>query len=145
MPQGIRRPHEAVDYDALTRMYPPPPEYFEGAYIETRERIEAKQLARLKDRAMRAYKVPFFRKRWDAAGFDPRSIESLDDLHRIPFYTVDDIRKSIEAYPPLGDYQGVLPEDAHREPMRVFMSGGTTGNSRPTSPIQRGTAKQERS
>jgi phenylacetate-CoA ligase len=132
MPQGIRRPHEAVDYDALTRMYPPAPEYFETAYTDSREQIEAKQLARVQDRALRAYQVPFFRKRWDAAGFDPRSITSLDDLAQIPFYTVDDIRKSIEANPPLGDYQGVQIDDARREPMRIFMSGGTTGNSRPT-------------
>ena len=132
MPQGIRRPHEAVDYNALTRMYPPPPEYFETTWLDSREQIEAKQLARVQDRAMRAYRVPFFQRRWDAAGFDPRSIQSLTDLDRIPFYTVDDIRKSIEAHPPLGDYQGVRPEDATREPMRVFMSGGTTGNSRPT-------------
>lgn len=132
MPQGIRRPHEAVDYASLTRLYPPPPEYFETAYVDTREQIEAKQLARLQDRALRAYQVPFFRKRWDAAGFNPRSITSLADLDAIPFYTVDDIRKSIEANPPLGDYQGVSIGDARREPMRIFMSGGTTGNSRPT-------------
>ncbi|MBJ21841.1 MAG: phenylacetate--CoA ligase [bacterium] len=132
MPQGIRRPHEAVDYAALTQLYPPPPQYFESAYYDTREAIEAKQLARLQDRALRAYQVPFFRKRWDAAGFDPRSLTSLADLDRIPFYTVDDIRKSIDANPPLGDYQGVSIGDARREPMRVFMSGGTTGNSRPT-------------
>lgn len=132
MPQGIRRPHEAVDYAALTRLYPPPPEYFETAYTDTREQIEAKQLARVQDRALRAYQVPFFRKRWDAAGFDPRSLTSLADLDGIPFYTVDDIRKSIEANPPLGDYQGVSIGDARREPIRVFMSGGTTGNSRPT-------------
>ena len=132
MPQGIRRPHEAVDYDALTRLYPPPPEYFESTWLEGREQIEAKQLARVQDRALRAYQVPFFRRRWDAAGFDPRTLASLDDLWRVPTYTVDDIRKSIEANPPLGDYQGVRPEDARREPMRVYMSGGTTGTSRPT-------------
>ena len=132
MAQGIRRPYEAVNFETLTRLYPPPPEYFETAYLDTREQIEAKQLSRVKDRALRAYQVPFFRKRWDAAGFDPRSITSLDDLSQIPFYSVDDIRKSIEAHPPVGDYQGVAIEDARREPMRVFMSGGTTGNSRPT-------------
>ncbi len=131
MPQGIRRPHEAVDYDALTRLYPPAPEYFESAWLETREQIEAKQLTRLQDRALRAYQVPFFRRRWDEAGFDPRSLTRLADLDRVPFYTVDDIRKSIEAHPPLGDYQGVRPEDARREPMRIYMSGGTTGTSRP--------------
>ena len=132
MAQGIRRIHESVDYDEMTRLYPPPPEYFEARHYEPRETIEARQLARLQDRALRAYQVPFFRARWDAAGFDPRSIRSLEDLWRAPAYTVDDIRKSIEANPPLGDYQGIRIEDARREPMRVYMSGGTTGTSRPT-------------
>ena len=66
------------------------------------------------------------------AGFDPRSIATLDDLWRAPSYTVDDIRRSIDDHPPWGDYQGVTPADALAEPMRVFMSGGTTGKSRPT-------------
>ena len=132
MSKGIRRPHEVVDYDQLTQSFPPPPEYFDSTYLESRDEIERKQLSRLKDRALRAYQVPFFKRRWDKAGFDPNSIESLDDLSRVPFYTVDDIRKSIEANPPFGDYQGVLPKDAAQEPMRVFMSGGTTGTSRPT-------------
>ena len=115
MAQGIRRIHESVDYDEMTRLYPPPPEYFEARHYEPRETIEARQLARLQDRALRAYQVPFFRARWDAAGFDPRSIRSLEDLWRAPAYTVDDIRKSIEANPPLGDYQGIRIEDARRE------------------------------
>jgi len=76
--------------------------------------------------------VPFFGKRWAEAGFDPASIHTLDDLWRAPAYTVDDIRTSIDAHPPWGDYQGVLPADSLDEPMRVYMSGGTTGISRPT-------------
>ena len=132
-PEGTpRRPHQAVDYEALTAAYPPPPEFFDSAYLRGPEEIEALQLERLKARARTASRVPFFRRRWGAAGFDSHSIASLSDLDAVPFYTVDDIRKSIEAHPPWGDYQGVEPEQALREPMRVFMSGGTTGQSRPT-------------
>ena len=133
MAQGIRRPHEAVDFAAIERMYPPPPEYFETAYFEDRETIERKQLARLIDSAWRAYEVPFHRDRWDAAGFHPSHLKTLDDLWKAPSYTVDDIRQSIDDHPPYGDYQGVTPERwrcASR--MRVYMSGGTTGKSRPT-------------
>ena len=82
MSKGIRRPHEVVDYDQLTHSFPPPPEYFDSTYLESRDEIERKQLSRLKDRALRAYQVPFFKRRWDEAGFDPNSIESLDDLSR---------------------------------------------------------------
>ena len=132
MSTGIRRPFEAVDYDAIMRLFPPPPEYFESSWYDPPDVIEHKQLARLKQRALAAERVPFFRERWEAAGFDPRKIRTLDDLWRAPSYTVDDIRKSIEAHPPWGDYQAVTPADARREPLRVYMSGGTTGKSRPT-------------
>jgi phenylacetate-CoA ligase len=128
----IRRPWDAVDYDALMRAYPPAPEYFETAWLAPPEAIAATQLARLQERALAAAKVPFFERRWADAGFDPRSITTIDDLWAAPAYTVDDIRRSIEAHPPWGDYQGILPEEALREPMRVYMSGGTTGKSRPT-------------
>jgi phenylacetate-CoA ligase len=128
----IRRPFAAVDYEELVRAYPPPPEYFEAAWFASADEIEAVQLARLRQRAVAAGRVPFFEQRWEAAGFDPRSIRTLDDLWRAPAYTVEDIRKSIDAHPPWGDYQGVSPADALREPMRVYMSGGTTGKSRPT-------------
>jgi phenylacetate-CoA ligase len=129
---GLRRPYQSVDLDEVARLYPPPPEYYETAYFEQPEAIERKQLARLQQRALTAYQVPFFRERWDAVGFDPRQLTSLSDLAKVPQYTVDDIRKSIEAHPPWGDYQGVTPATALREPMRVWMSGGTTGQSRPT-------------
>jgi phenylacetate-CoA ligase len=132
MAGGLRRPHEAVDMAAIERMFPPAPEYYEAAYFQSPERIASTQLARLIDKAWRAYAVPFHRDRWNAAGFHPRDIVSLDDLWRVPAYTVDDIRRSIESHPPFGDYQGVLPGLAAREPMRVYMSGGTTGKSRPT-------------
>jgi phenylacetate-CoA ligase len=129
---GLRRPYQSVDLDEVARLYPPPPEYYETAYFEAPEVIERKQLARLQQKALTAYQVPFFRERWDAVDFDPRQLRTIADLSKVPTYTVDDIRKSIEAYPPWGNYQGVSTANAMREPMRVWMSGGTTGQSRPT-------------
>jgi phenylacetate-CoA ligase len=132
MSQGQRRPWQAVDFAEVARTYPPPPEYYETAYFADPEAITRRQLQRLKEKAWHAYKAPFHRRRWDEAGFHPSAIKAVEDLWKAPFYTVDDIRRSIEAHPPWGDYQGVTPADAVREPMRVFMSGGTTGQSRPT-------------
>jgi phenylacetate-CoA ligase len=128
----MRRPFAAVDYDALVRAYPPPPEYFESAWLAEPEEIERVQLERLRARARVAGEVPFFARRWSEAGFDPATITTIDDLWHAPAYTVDDIRRSIDANPPWGEYQGVSPADAQQEPMRVYMSGGTTGTSRPT-------------
>src|SRR5580658_3678327 len=132
MSQGIRRPWQAVDYDEIVRAYPPAPEYYETTYFDDPDTIGRRQLQRLQDRADAAYRVPFFRRRFEEAGFHPSALHSLDDLHKAPTYTVDDIRRSIDEHPPWGDYQGVTPDQANREPMRVFMSGGTTGASRPT-------------
>lgn len=129
---GTRRPAEAVDHQAVVRAYPPPPEYFESAWLDPPEVIEAKQLVRLRARADRARLIPFHARRWADAGVSPDDLRTLDDLWRFPTYDVDDLRRSIEAQPPWGDYQGVTPEIATREPMRVYMSGGTTGKSRPT-------------
>ena len=128
----MRRPFEAVDLAALVRAHPPPPEYFETAWLAEPEEIERVQLARLRERAARAHRVPFFRRRWDAAGFSPEQLRTLDDLWRMPSYDVEDLRKSIEAHPPLGDYQGARLDDAAEEPLRIFMSGATTGAPRPT-------------
>ena len=128
----LRRAWQAVDYELLERMYPPPPQYLDTAYLASPEEIERVQLERLQDRARRAATIPFHAKRWAEAGFDPRDLRSLDDLWHAPAYTVDDIRQSIEDHPPYGDYQAITPADAVDEPMRVFMSGGTTGASRPT-------------
>lgn len=132
MGSGIRRPFEVVDYEALARTHEPPPEYFESDWLRDPDAIEATQLTKLKRRAQSAYKVPFFKRRWDEAGFHPDQLESLDDLSRVPTYNVDDLRLSIEAHPPLGDYQGASIENAVEEPLRVFMSGATTGAPRPT-------------
>ncbi|MCH7789779.1 MAG: hypothetical protein IH940_10100, partial [Acidobacteria bacterium] len=128
----FRRPFQAVDFAELTDRFEPPPEYFESAWLDEPDVIEAKQLTRLRARAHAASKVPFFARRFVDAGFDPRAISSLTDLSIAPAYTVDDIRSSIEAHPPFGDYQGVMPADALAEPMRIYTSGGTTGKSRPT-------------
>jgi phenylacetate-CoA ligase len=128
----LRRPWEAVDYGDLVARYAPAPEYFDTGWLAPPELIEQVQLERCKERALSAAQVPFFGKRWAAAGFEPESIRTLDDLWRAPPYTVDDIRASIEAHPPWGDYQAIDPIQARGEPMRVFMSGGTTGKSRPT-------------
>ena len=47
---GIRRPHQAVDYDDLVRLFQPAPEYFEHGWLAPPEEIERTQLVRLKER-----------------------------------------------------------------------------------------------
>ena len=111
---------------------PPPPEYFEGAWLSAPEAIDRAKLERARDRMDRAGRVPFFRRLWEARGFEPGDVRTVADLDHLPTYTVDDLRASIEDHPPYGDYQGVSADDVVNQPMRIHMSGGTTGEPRPT-------------
>ena len=129
---GVRHPWQAVDYQELARLYPPPSEYFESRWYDEPEEIDRLKLARLKSRALHAERIPFHQRRWQEAGFDPRGIATLDDALAAPVFDVEDIRESIEKYPPMGDYQAVGLADVVREPIRIHMSGGTTGAPRPT-------------
>lgn len=77
------------------------------------------QLAGLQWTLQHAYQgSPAYRAKLDAAGVDPRSIRSLDDLRRLPFTSADDLR---QGYPfPLR----AVPFDRI---VRIHSSSGTTG------------------
>ena len=85
----------------------------------------------MREAVARAYQVPFYKSKWDEAGIEPGDIKTIDDLKKAPMYTVEDIRQSVDAYPPFGDYVGrdVL---AGEIPWRIHSSGGTAGEPRPT-------------
>lgn len=134
MREQIRPPyyHESLDWQELTREYQPPYEFMTGARLWSPDQIAAQQLSRLKAAMDRAAQVPFYQRLWNAHGFSPSDITSLEDLSKMPMYTIDDIRDSIERHPPMGDYQGLGFEDGRHTPLRVYTSGGTTGAPRPT-------------
>lgn len=85
----------------------------------SREQIRAWQDERLAKTVKRVYEnVEFYRKKMDEAGIKPEDIRSVDDLHKLPFLTKDDLR---DAYPyglvaaPLSDC------------VRIQSTSGTTG------------------
>ena len=70
--------------------YPP----FYNPEYETLERseLEALQLKRLKETVVHCMQSPFYKKRFAENKLTPDSIQSLDDLKRIPFTTKQDLR-----------------------------------------------------
>jgi len=85
----------------------------------SRLELESLQLERLKSLLLRVYdNVPAYRAKFDAADFDVASLESLDDLRRVPFTVKDDLRA---AYP-YGLFAAPM-----RDIVRVHSSSGTTG------------------
>ncbi len=86
------------------------------------EELRGTQLARLHATVRAAYaKVPHYREAFDAKGFHPDDLRSLDDVARMPFTSKADLRANY----PFGMF--AVPRD---QVVRVHASSGTTG--RPT-------------
>jgi phenylacetate-CoA ligase len=122
---------KSLDFDRLTRDFPPPPDYFESIYRIGRPQLHAVQESRFLNTVARGWEIAFFSDRWRAAGLKPADIRGLADIAKIPPYDVNDIRASIERAPPFGDFMGISPEDGKRMPLVLQTSGGTTGMPRP--------------
>lgn len=115
----------------MIQEYPPAPEFFQGVFKRPLHEITELQENRLLSAVQWAWKTPFYQRSWKAAGVEPGDVRTIEDLQKLPTYTVDDIRKSVDAYPPFGDYVGLDPRAGH-VPLRIHSSGGTTGEPRPT-------------
>lgn len=66
---------------------------------------------------------PFYQDMWNAAGFDPRKVTSLESFSA-PFTTKEQLRESQLAAPPLGLHAGAPIRDV----IRIHASSGTTGH-----------------
>ena len=130
-PDMIPRYHQALDFEALWREFPPPPDYFSGTYRLSRDQMRAMQEQRFLRQMERAWQVPFYRRHWSAAGMEPGDIRGLDDLARIPPFSVHDMRESAGNDPPWADYIGIDPAEHAPLPLILQTSGGTTGLPRP--------------
>jgi len=83
------------------------------------EKLQALQSERLVAQVKHVYdNVSFYRERMDEAGIKPEDIKGIEDLHKLPFITKDDLR---DQYP-----YGLLgaPLD---ECVRIQSTSGTTG------------------
>jgi phenylacetate-CoA ligase len=84
-----------------------------------RERLNELQLRRLKESVFRVYAfVPAYKAKFDALGIKPDEINSLEDLHRLPFTTKQDLRDNY----PFGLFAVPMSEV-----VRIHSSSGTTG------------------
>jgi phenylacetate-CoA ligase len=86
-------------------------------------------LTRLQEVCRYAYEhAPFYRRKWDEAGFHPSQLRSLEDFEsRVPVVKKVDLRSSQAAHPPFGDYLCVPDEEV----FHIHGTSGTTG--RPTA------------
>ncbi|WP_298535004.1 phenylacetate--CoA ligase family protein [uncultured Methanobrevibacter sp.] len=91
----------------------------ENAECMGREEKEEMQLALFQQQVKRVYEnVPFYKKKFDDAGFHPDDLKTLEDVNKIPFTTKDDLR---QAYP-FGLF--AVSED---DIVEIHSTSGTTG------------------
>ncbi|MCW0482884.1 phenylacetate--CoA ligase family protein [Gaoshiqia sediminis] len=84
-----------------------------------REEMKAIQSERLRETVQRIYhKVPAYRKKMQEVGLVPADIRSVDDLHKLPFTTKQDLRDNY----PFGMFTVPMSEI-----VRIHASSGTTG------------------
>lgn len=85
----------------------------------SREQIRQWQSERLASQVQNVWdNVPLYRERMKEAGLEPGDIQSVDDLHKLPFITKEDLR---EAYP-----YGLLARPLE-DCVRIQSTSGTTG------------------
>jgi len=98
----------------------------------SRDELRAVQARRLRGVLAFAWKVPFYRRLWGAAGIEPEDVRGLDDLAKLPTYSKSDLMESLEAHPPLGDFHGLDAHPPERRPQMVIQTtSGTTGKPQP--------------
>lgn len=90
---------------------------------------EAAILKRLQAVTRYAYeRAPFYRRKWDQAGFHPEKLKSLEDFEdKVPVVTKADLRDAQARAPMFGDYLCEPESEIHH----VHGTSGTTG--RPTA------------
>ena len=91
-----------------------------------REDIRRLQTYKLRQMAEWSYaKSPFHRRRFDAAGFRPEQIQTLDDLRRVPMMTREEWMQSLVDNPMFGD----LPATDTVNAVRYHLTSGTSGRT----------------
>ena len=85
----------------------------------SREEIKAIQDEKIVKQVQHVWDdVPYYRKKMEEKGVTPEDIKSIDDLHKLPFLSKDDLRK---AYP-----YGLLGKPL-KDCVRIQSTSGTTG------------------
>jgi phenylacetate-CoA ligase len=91
-----------------------------------RDELQALQFIKLRRMCEWAYATtPFYKRKFDAAGFKPDQLKTLDDIHRIPFMTREEWIESEMKKPMFGDLLATDPINA----IRYHLTSGTSGRT----------------
>ena len=123
---------DAMGYNEIIADYGRPETFIERIARIPREDLRLLQNERFLNVVAFAWKIPFYRRHWGAAGVVPDDIRSIDDIGKLPTYSKEDLMASVEAHPPMGDFHGLDSYAKENRPPLVFQTtSGTTGRPQP--------------
>jgi phenylacetate-CoA ligase len=126
--------HQAMDWNAFYQRYPVADVFVDTVYKWSPDRIRALQNERFLEVIQIGWKNPFYQRLWKKAGIEPRDIQSLDDITKLPIYTSEDVKADQQEHPPFGELKGFsnFAEHLSHTPTKLVTSGGTTAKPRIT-------------
>lgn len=123
---------DAMDYQGILRDYGRPETFVSRFTTISRDELRSLQNERFMKLMEFAWRVPFYQRHWGAKGIEQGDIRSIDDIVKLPVYSKSDLMSSVEAVPPIGDFDGRATYEADKRPPLVFQTtSGTTGKPQP--------------
>ena len=128
---------EEARLDGLLSEYPVGDAFLAGPASLSPDELHAVQERRFLRVVARGWQVPFYARRWRAAGLEPGDIGGLDDIGKLPPFSKRDLMESVAACPPLGDFHGMDPSPEGGRDVRgrhatvLHTTSGTTGDPQP--------------
>ena len=125
---------DVIDHHALLRAFPIGTAFLEGRTRLSRDELHTMQDAQFRTCMKRGWEIPFYRRLWSARGIEPGDINGIADISKLPTYDKTDIMRSVEAYPPFGDFHGMESFSdtlESRPPVILHTTSGTTGTPQP--------------
>jgi phenylacetate-CoA ligase len=108
-------PHPIRDNEEFQRVY----HWLQKTQWWSQDQLEDYQLEQLQALIRHAYEnVPYYRRVFDGHGLKPKDIATLDDLHKIPILTKDDVRENHEDF---------VARNIDRDRLRFWTTGGSSG------------------
>lgn len=123
---------DAMDYQGILRDYGRPETFLSRFSAISRDELRSIQNERFLKLMEFGWRVPFYQRLWGAKGLEKGDINSIDDIVKLPAYSKSDLMASVEAFSPIGDFDGRASYSEDTRPPLVFQTtSGTTGKPQP--------------
>ena len=124
---------EEAGLDRLLEEYPVGGAFVSGPARLSRDELHGLQERRFRKVVARGWEVPFYARRWRAAGLEPGDVRRLEDITKLPPFSKQDLMESVRDHPPFGDFHGMDRGTGGegRHAVVFHTTSGTTGDPQP--------------